>query len=130
VDELQALAVAGALMCNFEGQEEIDTSSNIPEDAWCILPEPTWKHGGHLRGHLSSPLLANPVLHAFSLPPTCMPPEDSSEIKSSDTPRHDDYIDLRHPSFKLWRLLLAGLSIGGAFLLQYRWVKRSQARIR
>jgi hypothetical protein len=130
VDELKSLAVAGALMSNFEGQEEIDTSLNIPEDAWCILPEPTWKHGGHLRGHLTSPLLANPVLTAFSLQPTHVPSEDSSEMRPSDTPRyHHSMLPLRHPSFKLWQVLFAAVSIGGAFLLQYLRGKRSPARL-
>jgi len=40
VDELSTLALAGALMTNFEGTEDLNTTC---DDAWCILPEPIWK---------------------------------------------------------------------------------------
>lgn len=60
VDELKDLAVSGALMRNFEGHDEIQV--DFPQDAWCILPEPQWRNGGHLRPTVISPLLVNPVL--------------------------------------------------------------------
>jgi hypothetical protein len=127
VDELKVLAVAGALMTNFEGHElereapsSHDSAHELEKggpcrDAWCILPEPTWKHGGHLRSLLSlSPLLVDPVLRSFE---NFYGARASSSVRDesfSEQQQSDDYLfceqDMTLPQTVL--LATAGLAAG------------------
>jgi len=131
VVQLKALAVAGALMTNFEALTELDSTC---QDAWCILPEPTWKHSGHLsysNPRCISPLLANPILSYFGVASDPMiPHNECAEALTSPSTSQTCTLSTRKPQEQQWNmLLLAGAAnLGGAFLLHRMWSRKAILR--
>lgn len=122
VDELTSLAVAGALMSNFEGHEEV-SENDVVEGAWCVLPEPTWKQGGYLTSqHALSPMLANPFLGRRSDEANANESSDRLEVYGTEH-EQETHRDLH---WKLWQVLLFGVGLGG-MVLSYRTLWQQSA---
>jgi len=97
VDELKAFVVAGALMTNFEGHEDLPAEAGSEDgcqDAWCILPEPQWRGGTPYPEKLS--LSANPMA-SFFRPPF----GGSTDSGENSTPRSETFPSEANPPIAL-----------------------------